>query len=303
MIIDIHTHLGDILNPHGGRLIYRKNVSKKIFFDIISQSERMLHRGICDRVDRWLYAKVSRLVTGASRARNATATLENMRSSMDAAGVVKSACMPIPPYLTFEDLKKAQRLDGGIIPFTGVDYTRPHEIASALCDDVSQGARGMKLHPVIQKVALTSNTTFQAVEAFAPFDLPVLIHCGISSYYLNGDGHRQNPAFGEIHYLRELAANFPQVTFIAGHAGLYEYRAVIDQLGGYKNVMVDTSFQPPGHVRELIAFFGGERVLFGSDWPYGNRKPAIAIVKKACGGDKPLARRIFYDNAAALVES
>lgn len=302
MIIDIHTHLGDILYPNGGQLIDQKNVEKKIFFDIISLSEFMLHSGISDKIDQWLYMRTYPLVTRASRARNATATLENMRVSMNESGVVKSACMPIPPYVTFEDLRKAQQKDDRIIPFTGIDYTKTYDMEAALKKDVEQGAKGLKLHPIIQNIALDTEKTFQAIEAFAPFQLPVLFHCGISSYYL-GDEQRkkENAGFGAILYARELVAAFPDVTFIAGHAGLFQYREVMDLLGGFKNVMVDTSVQSPGHVRKLINVFGPERVMYASDWPYGNQKSAVKIIKKACGSNKSLERRIFYENAASLL--
>lgn len=303
MIIDIHSHLGDILYPNGGRLIDQKNVRKTLFFDAISFSELLLHNGISSFLDKWLYGKIYDLVTRASRARNATATLENMRASMDAAGITKSACMPIPPYLTFDDLKCASEKDGGIIPFTGIDYSRTYDVAAALKADVKQGAKGLKLHPIIQSTPLDAEKTFQAVAAFAPYGLPVLFHCGISSYYLGDEKHKENDALGDIIYARDLVAAFPNVTFVAGHAGLYEYRAVMDLLGWFKNVMVDTSFQSPAHVRELLKVFGPERVLFASDWPFGNREPAVKIIKKACRGDKGLERRIFYENAAALLRN
>jgi predicted TIM-barrel fold metal-dependent hydrolase len=51
----------------------------------------------------------------------------------------------------------------------------------------------------------------------------------------------------------------------------------------------------------LISTFGPDRVLFGSDWPFGNRPPAVEIVKRACRGDKGLERRIFFENAAELL--
>ena len=44
----------------------------------------------------------------------------------------------------------AQRLH-----FTGVDYTRDYDVASALKKDVEQGAKGMKLHPIFQKSPLS----------------------------------------------------------------------------------------------------------------------------------------------------
>jgi len=302
MIIDIHTHLGDILYPNGGKLIDQKNIRKKIFFDVISLSETLLHTGISDAMDQLLYKKIYTLVTRASRARNATATLENMRQSMDAAGVDKSVCMPIPPYVIFDDLEKASRKDNGVIPFTGIDYTKDYDMGAALKSDVSKGAKGMKLHPIIQRAPLDNRKTFEAMEAFAPFRLPVLFHCGVSSYYLGAEQQqKENAALGEIVYAKNLVSNFPNVTFIAGHAGLFQYRDVMDLLGGFKNVMVDTSVQSPGHIRELLKVFGPERVMYASDWPYGSRKPAIKIVKKACRGDKSLEKQIFYENAASLL--
>jgi len=221
---------------------------------------------------------------------------------MNESGVVKSACMPIPPYVSFEDLRKAQQKDDGIIPFTGIDYTKTYDMEAALNNDVGQGAKGMKLHPIIQRVSLETEKTFAAIEAFAPHRLPVLFHCGISSYYLGEEQQKkENAGFGAIEYARNLVANFPNVTFIAGHAGLFQYREVMDLLGGFKNVMVDTSVQSPGHIRELLNVFGPERVMYASDWPYGNRKSAIKIVKKACRGDKSLEKQIFYENAINLI--
>jgi predicted TIM-barrel fold metal-dependent hydrolase len=168
---------------------------------------------------------------------------------------------------------------------------------------VKQGAKGMKLHPIIQRAPLNGKKTFEAVEAFSVHGLPILFHCGVSSYYPDPEKpDKENASFGEIFYAKELVAAFPNVPFIAGHAGLFKYKDVIDLLSPFKNVMVDTSVQSPAHVRELIRAFGPERVMYASDWPYGNRIPAIKIIKKACRGDSGLEKRIFYENAAALLK-
>ncbi len=302
MIIDIHSHLGDILHPQGGELIKAKSIRKKLLFDIISLSEMGLHRGIPGIRDEWLYNKTLDLTARAVLARNATGTLENMRQSLDRAGIEKTACMPIPPYNTFEDLRRAQEEDAGVIPFTGVDYTREYDYESALRDDVARGARGMKLHPIIQKTALNSKKTCQIVEAFAVHKLPVLFHCGITSYYL-GAAKEENQiiSYGEVQYARDLVAAFPGVSFIAGHAGLFNYREVMELLGTFKNVWVDISFQSPEKIRQILAVFGPERVLYGSDWPFGNRQTVIKSVKKACRGDRMLEDLIFHEKAAALL--
>ncbi len=299
MIIDSHGHLGNILYPGGGELIFKKGVKKRFILDIVTLSEWQMHAGLPPA----LYRLMLDAFTKVERARNETATLENLRRSMDAAGVDKMVCLPVPPYVTFEDLKRAAEIDSGVIPFTGVDFTRDYDCAAVFRADVASGARGLKLHPIIQKEPLTSKRVFEAVEAFSEHDLPVLFHCGVSSYYLGEETTRnQTLVHGEIHYARDLVAAFPKVNFIAGHAGLFQVEDVMTMLGGFPNVYVDITFQTPATIRKLIEVFGPERVLYGSDWPWGNHKPAIRILRKACRGDRSLEEKVFHQNAARLLK-
>jgi uncharacterized protein len=302
MIIDIHTHLGDILSPNGGLLIFRKGVQKQRVLDLITVAEWGMYK--TNPVSEWLLTALCEdLVTKACRARNLTATLENCRQSMDDNGVVKSACMPIAPYVTFNDLKKAMESDAGVIPFTSVDFSVKHDLEALMKNDVAAGARGLKLHPIIQKEPLSSKRTFGVVEAFAPHKLPVLFHSGVQSYYLGKDKEeKQKPEYGDVKHAAKLCTEFPGVSFIVGHSGLFQYREAIDLFSSRKNVFVDTSFQAPKRINELIKAFGPERVLYASDWPWGDRKTNIASVAKACRGDKSLERLIYYENAARLLK-
>ncbi|MEW6443031.1 MAG: amidohydrolase family protein [bacterium] len=303
MIIDAHSHLGDILYPGGGAIIWKRGVKKKILFDLVTSSEWGLHTLLSGRRGAIFYRLMLDSITRSERARNAAATLENMRKSMDQAGVQQTVCLPIPPYLTFEDLRKAAQQDPGIIPFTGVDFTRSGDVQASLAADVAAGARGLKLHPIIQKEPLNSRRTLEAAEAFAVHDLPVLFHCGVSSYYVGPEKiEKQVMANGEVRYARELVSAFPKVSFIAGHSGLFQVEDVMDQLGPFRNVSVDVSFQSPASIRKLLDVFGPERVLYASDWPWGNRLPAVRSVQRACRGDSKLESLLFHDNAARLLK-
>ena len=297
--IDAHTHLGDILYRGGGDLIDKKGVVKPRIFDPISISEAILHRDLGGGY--LLYRLLGKWVTKAERARNFTATYENCRRSMDEAGITHTVCLPIPPHVNFDDLRAASTKDQGIIPFTGIDYTRDYDVYAALAGDVKAGAKGLKLHPTIQCVPLTSKRTFDAVEAFAPHGLPVLFHCGYSSYYLGGEKSKENPSYSEIHYAADLVKAFPMVSFIAGHAGIFQVREVMALLSSYKNVSVDISFQSPEKIRDLLRAFGPERVMYGSDWPWGSRVAMKKALTIACGEDKGLERRVFFENAARLM--
>ena len=301
MIIDVHCHLGDILHPGGGRIIWKKGLRSRPGPSLNGLSERLLHRdlgGLLSLMDRGFADHVTRV----EQARNAAATLENLRAAMAAFGVVRAVCMPIPPHVTFDDLARVAAADSTIVPFTGVDFSYGKDPTESLAAHVARGARGLKLHPIIQQRPLDGREMMAAVEAFAPHGLPVLFHCGFSSYYLGRDKTRcQNPGLGRIEDARRLAAAFPGVDFIAGHAGLLEAEQAMDRLGPLVNVSVDISFQPPAMIRRLVRVFGPERVFFASDWPYGRHRPALRAVAAACRGDRRVERMILYENAARLL--
>ena len=303
MIIDIHSHLGDILYPNGGESIFRQGVADYSAVDAITLAEAELYRNVEQLQNETEPDDLMDLLGEASQARSRTATLENFDLSLEGTDIVKTACMPIPPYVTFEDLRMANEKDARVIPFTGIDFTCENDIDSGLADDVSKGAKGLKLHPIIQKMPLHSKRVYEAVEAFSPHGLPVLCHCGSSSYYVGEEKvSRQTIDFGDISHARELVSRFPKVPFILGHAGLLEVDAVMELLGGFKNVWVDISFQTPEKIRELIHTFGPEKILFASDWPWGSRTTPIKTVTEACRGDIRLEGLIFYENAAHLLK-
>jgi predicted TIM-barrel fold metal-dependent hydrolase len=295
-IIDIHSHLGDNLYHNGGAIIEKKGVKKKIMFDPISISEFGLHRlkGLEGILFKW--------IKNASRERIKTATRENMRKSMDEIGITHTICLPMSlDFVTVQELKAASDKDSGIILFTGIDHTREYDFNKAFAADVASGALGLKLHPIVQCLALTDKKCFEAVEAFAPYDLPVLFHSGVMSYYFGEEKKNEKPEYGEIHYAVELVKAFPNVKFIAGHSGLFQVNEAMEMLSSYKNVWTDISFQSPGTIKKLLNIFGIERILFASDWPFGSRKTAFKALRRACKGDKYVERRTFYENAAELL--
>ena len=298
-IIDAHCHLGDILYAGGGGIIGLSGVKKTIFFDPISIWQFFLNRNF--GMGNFLYKLFLPSIIRAEQARSKTATSENALKSMEDSGITAAALMPIPPYVAFSDLRAAARSNNAFIPFTGADLSDKENLEQRLEANVEAGARGLKLHSIIQKIRLNDRRMMEAVEAFEKFSLPVLFHAGISSYYGAGESERNRPEYGSIQDALDLAAGFPGVNFIAGHAGMFEAQEVIRLLGGLDNVSVDTSLQSPGMIKKLVKAFGAERVLFASDWPFGSRRAAKRAVIAACRKDDALKKKIFYENAASLM--
>ncbi|MDI6797956.1 MAG: amidohydrolase family protein [Desulfatibacillaceae bacterium] len=297
-IVDAHAHLGDVLNPQGAKIIGSTGLKKPRFFDLVLISEMLLHRR--SFAGNALARLAWRVVARADQARSRCASLENLLNSMQENGVSHTVCMPIAPAVKSADLLSAAKNSPRIIAFASPDFGQKN-FAGLLEDDLRQGAAGVKLHSILQQKPLTDPDTFAAVEIAVAANKPVLFHCGVHWYYPSLQNTPQVPEYGKVEYAKKLVAAFPKARFVAGHAGLYDVRQVIDELVSFKNVWVDTSIQPPETVRALVKAFGPERVLFASDWPFGSQKTAIRIVEKACKKDKSLMQRIFADNAKELL--
>ncbi|MCP4752466.1 MAG: amidohydrolase family protein, partial [Proteobacteria bacterium] len=269
-------------------------------YDPQDLNEKMLMRSW--GVGKVIYRLMLNSITKGQRARNLTATLENTQTSMDEAGVDFTVCLPIAPYVTFEDLKQAADIEKRIIPFTSVDFSRKHDVGERLAKDVEGGAKGLKLHPIIQRVPLSDKRTLEAVQAFSRFKKPVLTHSGKSHYYLKNESEKQAPENGDISAVEKLVRSFPDVNFIVGHSGLFWRDQVQKKMAGCQNVWVDVSFQSPRAIKGLVKTFGAEKVMFASDWPWGGRAAHVKTVKAACRGDSRLEKMILGENAARLLD-
>jgi predicted TIM-barrel fold metal-dependent hydrolase len=297
-IIDAHAHIGDIMHPGGGTLIWKTGVHKRFIWDPISIWSAMGFRNF--GLGNLHYRLLLKQIIVAEQVRNDTGTLENMRRTMDGLGITHSACMPIFPYVVFADLAEAAKKDPGIIPFTCVDVAAGKNFERQLAADKRAGAKGLKLHAILQNVPLVDERTHMAADAAGKTGLPVLFHCGISHYYKKGEAYRDTPEYGAVDDARNLVRAHPDVEFVAGHAGMFEMEEVIEKLAPFENVSVDTSVQSTANIRRLLHAFGAGRVLFASDWPFGDPRASLVCAQAACKGDLTLINNILYGNAARL---
>ena len=298
-IIDAHGHLGDILYPGGGELVFKTGIKFPDSFLEWFLCERTLYRETF-----WFRAaeKISPMWSVlAERKRNAAATLENLQKSLEGTDIVRCVCAPVAPNCTYAHMLSAAKAEPRIIAFGSPDFSGGAiAMQKKLESDLGAGAAGIKIHPILQEVPADSELVFAAAETIAPYSRPILLHSGPARYYLKKEKRAHSLHFASIDKIERLVAAFPLVNFIVGHAGLDDYKTTAALLPKYKNAYVDTSFQSPESISELIAAFGCGRVLFGSDWHYGKRLPMIKTAQAACGSDAGLEQAIFYDNAAEV---
>lgn len=300
-IIDAHGHIGDILYPGGGELIFKTGIKFPGSFLQWFLCERVLYR------ETFLYKAANKISPMWSvmreRKRNAAATLENLRKSLDGTNIVRCVCAPVAPNVTYEDVFAAYHAEPRIAAFTSPDFSfeNINDMRTKLEADLKNGAMGVKIHPILQEAEADSEIVMSAVDIIQKYPAPVLIHAGPANYYLPRENKTRSADFSSIERIERLIAAFPGVNFIIGHAGLDDFQKVIEVMPKYKNAYVDTSFQYPQSVRDLIAAFGADRVMFASDWHYGLRKPMIATVFEALKKDPAIQKLVFYENAANLL--
>lgn len=102
-----------------------------------------------------------------------------------------------------------------------------------------------------------------------------------------------------------MLQTFPRLTVIAAHFGGYTLwdEATRRLAGRFENLWVDCSSSfyamSDAHARTLIAAYGADRVLFGTDYPMWN--PARELERfLGLGLDVASREKILWDNAAGL---
>ncbi|MBI2683923.1 MAG: amidohydrolase family protein [Actinobacteria bacterium] len=149
-----------------------------------------------------------------------------------------------------------------LVPFLRLDPMLPWE--RALSDAVDRGARGLKLHPVAQRIRPESNECAAVVAAATDAGLPVLVHAGFGARPL-------------ARPLASLVERVPGCRLILAHGGRGDAPALATVFAGHEGILFDTSLASLPDIVRL----GPSRLVFGSDRPYGDILGALQLVSLA----------------------
>jgi predicted TIM-barrel fold metal-dependent hydrolase len=179
----------------------------------------------------------------------------------------------------------AARRTARLVPFCRVDPNTGWETAIDRAE--SAGARGLKLHPVAQRFAPDSDAVIACVARATAAGWPVLIHAGF------GARARAAP-------LARLADAVPGARLILAHGARGDARAVREALAEHPGVWFDTSLAALSDLVDLPP----ERLMFGSDRPYGDYATGLQLVgcaARLAGWSSAQIDAVMYGNFAALV--
>jgi uncharacterized protein len=289
MIVDAHTHMEAIIYGVSPDPERRRMTRLLVWNFELLGFNNPLWRGAPPEWARIIIALEGQL-------RISMGSKKNLLRYLDKNGIDRCVVHPIAPFAAPGDNLGLCSGEPRLIPFTSAHPSQDWE--NGLKDDMDGGCKGLKIHPILQRLAPEDPFYFDLLEAFAPYGRPVMIHAGEFDYYIVKDGYS---AYGDTLRFEKLIAAFPQVPIILGHMGLYYPEKALELARRYENVYLETSFQPVRKVRKAIEVAGRERVMFGSDWPESDSKFALRIARKAAGEDGGLRERMTGGNILSLV--
>jgi uncharacterized protein len=194
--------------------------------------------------------------------------LEALVEQLDQLGGSARACVFAlhdperrPAYRKPNDrvLHWAREADGRLYPFCRLDPADDPVAEARRC--LALGARGIKLHPRAQAFGFGDSPAAEAIfEVAGEAGVPILIHAG-----------RGMPTMAA---LADLALRYPEVALVLAHGGTADMGVFAARLADHPKVVYDTACMPLDLI-ELISRVPVERIVFGSDPPYG--RPATGM--------------------------
>ena len=185
--------------------------------------------------------------------------------------------------------------DDSIIPFAAMhpDLSDPVAEIERLA---ALGIRGFKLHPEYQDFSPDEERLDPLYVAAAKHGLIVYFHAGEDIAL--PDVHSTPRAFAR------LLDRHPDLTVVLAHMGGWRQWGEVQQHLAGRDVYLDTSFTLPylgeERFKELVAAHGAQKILFGSDAPWGDLSRDVAQLRAMPLPEQDL-EAILWRNAARLL--
>lgn len=299
-VIDIHMHLGDIFHDNKN-ITFKTNIKKGDYPDPFLEIEES---GYTKPIVVESKEDMQRLID-SGQYRSWEATLENCAVEMDKFGYTYVVALPIWPNTTFEEYLAASKLDQRVIAFTTPDFSLPiPEMQAKLKKDIARGARGVKLHPIIQNIPLYDERMIAAAEAVGEEGWPVCTHVGCTPYYGENSPWVTHhcPAYGALEDFYKFCRQLPKDFIIIGAHCNNIIEDFAENVGDMPNVMTDTSMCNADMMRKGVEMIEPDRLMFGTDYPFGTLGNSLAELKKAFADELEVLEKVAYSNAARILK-
>jgi len=178
----------------------------------------------------------------------------------------------------------------------------PYGNVAHLREMAELGARGVKLHPVLQRFEPNEPRLHPVYEACAEMGLTVLSHSGPA---------RDGLAFAEVPAFAPMLAEFPALTVVLAHLGGGKWRDTLAVARAFPQVAFDLCeiiewAGAPGaptaaELAALILEIGPERVVLGSDYRWYEPAHTAELVESLPVLSQGEKDAILGENAARIL--
>ena len=224
-------------------------------------------------------------------------TVGNLFADGKAAGVDKCvvcsvATVPRQTRVINEFMAKVCAEHADKLVFLAAAHPDTENVVSEIEYAVSLGAKGVKLHPDFQTFKADHKAAFPIYEYCEAAGLTLLIHAGDSRF-----------DFTSPRRILNIKKMFPCLTLVAAHMGGWsewdEAKALLPGSGIYVDTCSTQGFISPEQMREMIAAYGADHVLFGTDFPMWNACKELEMLRQLGLSDGDMGQ-ILHGNAQKL---
>lgn len=199
---------------------------------------------------------------------------DDLLREMDANGVSRAVIVPVDRFLAVDNsegndqiLAAARSYPERFIPFTTANPWFGDRARAELKRTFGAGAAGVKFHPGFQGFTLSDEVVWPLIELAVEHRKPMFFHAG-------------TPISSMPYQLTELAMKYPDGIFIMGHMAYSDFWYEVSASAlSVSNLYLETSHHVPGFVRTVAERVGFDKILFGSDSPYGSMEVELDKIK------------------------
>ena len=300
-VIDVHTHYCLPSLRHGVADMEAETPDSDLLLGRCCAHHLDVYANQCF-TPRELSEMKRELVLGALRRRGKRLhhTAPNLARDMRSMGVERAIVLGIDMGLgtaphVGRTLDVARRRED-VIGFGSV-HPRRRKRREPFEEQLHRGARGIKMHPPNMRTRPDDPRAMELYRWCGELGLPVFWHCGPAGIEVGSAA-----TFAQVPLYERAIRENPRTRFVLGHAGALQSREATALFKDLPNAWFDIASLGFHQLRELLAATGGERVLFGSDWPFYHPILPLAKVLIATEGRPSLRHRVLYENAARLLE-
>lgn len=211
-------------------------------------------------------------------------TIDNVMNNMKAGGIDRTVMVNFaPPRIIHQNnlwtLEAGRNSAGKLIPLVSFHPEMEGILTEHLENYIKMGAKGIKLHPMAQGFDVRDEKMLKLYESCSEKRFAILIHCGrVSNARLN--------EYSDFECILPVIEKYPDLPIILAHMADGSVERCLEVSKKYKNVYLDTSIvitgypeimdvnEPSwlddGEVISIINEIGADKVIFGSDFPWGS---------------------------------